>query len=442
MYSTADDEITLTRAAKLLTYLGITVTFQLVGFVMNVVYSSYLGKSPSFISSYLFRSNDASSVAAGFRSPGTWGSHIFGDYVWIYSEIKQFGFGAYFGGSQLTMLVLSNFPYYFSYTILVTFSLVIFFLSTSLLLPDETKLERWALTIGAVWITYPMLLALDRGQIHLLFISILFFGLALFFSTPANGRLAAILIGIAISFKLSPIFFLLVLAKRRNWKELRVALITTILALLLPLVYLKSGVGTFKRVLGLVPADKQDAMSLLYSDTSYFQSQVAYNHSFKSLSLFLARLNTFGSNFCEFVYANYFFFAAVLGFLISILVVRKAVSEFESMILIAIASSLLIPIAGGYTLLAFLMPLVIIMTDNNFIFSKWNVFYCFYIGFMMMPKQIPIGFGYFSDSSFTYNSVLNPLCSLLVILITFTRSIFWTSSARYTEVTEYLAEQK
>jgi hypothetical protein len=117
----------------------------------------------------------------------------------------------------------------------------------------------------------------------------------------------------------------------------------------------------------------------------------------------------------NFVYEHYFLFAGFLSVFLCWLIIQKSVTQFEAILLMAIASSLLIPIAGGYTLLVFILPIVVVLADKDFVFSRVNITYCCFIGIVLMPKQIALGFDIFQDSSITFGGILNPILSLSVI---------------------------
>ena len=81
----------------------------------------------------------------------------------------------------------------------------------------------------------------------------------------------------------------------------------------------------------------------------------------------------------------------------------------------AIASSLLIPISSAYTLLVFILPVVVVLGDQDFHFNRLNIVYCCVIGIVLMPKQYALGFKAFQDSSITLGGILNPGLSLLIV---------------------------
>ena len=127
-------------------------------------------------------------------------------------------------------------------------------------------------------------------------------------------------------------------------------------------------------------------------------------------------MNSALGNLGSFVYEHYFLCAGFLCIILGWLIIQKNVTQFESVLLMAIASSVMIPIAGGYTLLVFICPLVVVLADDDFRFDRLNIFYCCFIGIVLMPKQIPLGLGTFQDSSITFSGILNPSLSLIVIL--------------------------
>ena len=400
--------------SKLLTYLGITLVFQFLGFIATFAYSSYFNKAVTFAESFVFRSSDDPPLPLGFHKPQPFGNHFFGDYLWIYAEIKTSGLGGYFGLSQLFVLVASKLPYYLSLLGLLATTLLLLIVCSRLLLKETEFPEQLALLTGGLLITQPVLLAIDRGQIHLLLFALLLLGLTLSIKEGGNQTWGAILIAAAISMKLTPVFFLLLFVRKRHWRELKISLISLAGFLLLPLAYLSSGLGAWKFVLGL--SDKNEVQQQLYNSVKYFTGNLAYNNSFKLLSYHFAQMDSSLGKVGNFVYEHYFLFAGFLSVFLCWLIIQKSVTQFEAILLMAIASSLLIPIAGGYTLLVFILPIVVVLADKDFVFSRVNVTYCCFIGIVLMPKQIALGFDIFQDSSITFGGILNPILSLSVIV--------------------------
>ena len=400
--------------SKLLTYLGITFTFQFLGFVTTFVYSSYFNRSGSFAQAFVFQSPDEPYTTDGFLRPQPFGIHFFGDYFQIYSDVKTNGLGGYFGASQLFLLVASKLPYYVSLIILFATAFLVLYSSTRLLLHELGLPAQLALLTGGFLVTQPVLLAIDRGQIHLLLFALLLLGLTLSIQEGGNRTWGAIILAAAISMKLTPIFFLLLFVKKGNWKALKISIISLVGFLLLPFAYLRSGLGALKFILGFIVSNRAEQNT--YSSDEYFTGNLAHNNSFKLLSYHFSQMESSIGKIGGFVYENYFF---VVGFLIIFLcwlIIQKSVTQFEAILLMAIASSLLLPIAGGYTLMIFILPIVVVLADKDFVFSRLNIIYCCYIGVVLMPKQIDFKLQTFEPYSITLGGILNPSLSLCVIV--------------------------
>jgi hypothetical protein len=403
-----------TPISKLATYLGITLTLQLIGLIATFVYSSYFNRTNSFADSFLFRSADSPPTPVGFNRPPSFGNHFFGDYLWVYAEIKQIGSGGYFGVSQLFLLVASKLPYYASLVCLLATGGLLMYLAARSLLPDLKLPEQLLLLTGGFLFSQPVLLAIDRGQMHFLLFPLLLLGLSFAMSDGSRRTWGGVLMAAAISMKLTPVFFLLLFVKKRRWKDLRVSLLTLFGLLLLPIAYLPSGFGAWKYQLGLLETNKE--MSLMYNSKKYFAENVAHNNSFKLLTYHFSQMDSAVGQVGDFIFDNYFWFAGLLGIFLCWLIVQKCVTLFESALLMAIASSLLIPIASTYTLMVFILPVVVVMSDKEFVFSRMNLIYCFIIGVMLMPKQIALSFAVFQDASVTFGGILNSGLSLLVVI--------------------------
>ena len=401
--------------SKLLTYLGITLSFQFLGFVTTFVYSSYFNQTATFAQSFVYLSDDNPPLSEGFLRPQPFGIHFFGDYLWIYAEIKTSGLGGYFGVSQLFLLVASKLPYYMSLIFMFATAFLLLCVSIRLLLHELGLPSQLALLTGGLLVTQPVLFAIDRGQIHLVLFALLLLGLTLSIQEGGNRTWGAIIIAAAISMKLTPIFFLLLFVKKRNWRELKICIFSLVGFLLLPFTYLSSGLGSLKFILGLSETNKYQLQ--LYSSPEYFSQTLAHNISFKLLGYHFSQMDSSLGKIGAFVYEHYFL---VVGFLIIFLcwlIIQKSVTQFESILLMAIASSLLVPIAGEYTLVLFILPIVVILAEKDFVFSRLNTIYCCYIGLVLMPKRVELGFNQFENSSITWGGILNPVLSLCVIVL-------------------------
>ena len=415
-----DDEVS--PRSKILTYLGITLTFQFLGFVTTFVYSSYFSRTTTFAESFVFRSSDNTAGFLDFRFPQPFGNHFFGDYLWIYAEIKTNGLGGYFGASQLYLLAATKLPYYLSLIVLFVTAVLLLYASIRLLLQVLGIREQWALLIGGVLFTQPVLLAIDRGQIHLLLFALLLLGLTLSIKEGGNRTWGAILIAAAISMKLSPVFFLLLFVRKRHWRELKISLVSLTVFLLLPLAYLNSGIGSLKVALGLFKSNEADPV--LYSTDEYFSATLAHNNSFRLLSYYISQMDSSLGKVGNFVYERYFLFVGFLFLFFCWLIIQKSVTQFEAILLMSIASSLLVPIAAGYNLMVLILPIVVVLTDKDFVFGRLNIIYCCFIGIMLMPKQIALGFGPFQDTSITLGGILNPSLSLALIIVIFGKCLY------------------
>jgi len=423
-----------TQSSKLLAYLGITVTFQLIGFVATYVYTSYFSRSSTFAQVFLFRSSDSPPVALGFSRPSPFGNHFFGDFLDTYSQTKVNGSGGYYGFSQLFLLVASKLPYYLALVGLFTICILLLYMAARFLLSELGIPEQMALLSGGFLFTQPALLAVDRGQVHLLLFGFLLLGLTFIIKNDGNKTWGAILIAAAISMKLAPIFFILLFVRKGYWRELKVSLISLMVFMFLPLAYLKSGLGSWRVALTLFESDK--SQQAMYITDQYFVDNLATNNSFKLLGYHFSQMSSVLGEVGSFVYERYFLCAGFLCLFLGWLIIQKNITQFESVLLMAITSSLLLPIAGGYTLLVFILPIVVVIADQDFYFNSLNTIYCCFIGIVLMPKQYALGFRTYTDSSVTLGGVLNPGLSLLVIFFIAGKCLFLSKKTSFAKKLE------
>jgi hypothetical protein len=380
---------------------------QYIAFLSVYIYSSYFERG-TFASTFLFRSADES---LQILKPIKLGVHFFGDFYQIFYTTKVNGSGGYFGFSQLLLFLVSDFHYFVALSFTLLLGLACFYFGNHLLLSEFSKIDRH-LVFSLLCISfYPILLCLDRGQIHLLSIGFVFFGLALIKKTGKYKSLGILFICLGISFKIAPIFFILLLVRNRDWKSLRNASATLIFAIISPAIFMANGIIS-------IPKSFLEIGSSLYSSPGFFKNSLAYNQSFKALAYWLSQ-SADGSvqKFGDMMFHNYSIIAVLLALILMILIISPFTSNLEALILCSIGASFLVPIAVAYTNVVFLVCLIEYIQNSDKSKKSIESIYVIALGFICAGKSIPLNLGYFRDDVAVMNTLFNPVLALILIVV-------------------------
>jgi len=378
---------------------------QYFAFLCVYIYSAYY-EYGTFAGTFLFRASDKSFE---ILKPIKLGVHFFGDFYQIFYDTKINGSGGYFGFSQLLMFLVSDLHYFVALSLTLLLGLACFYLGNHVLLSKFSKIDR-VLIFSLLCISfYPILLCLDRGQIHLLSIGLVFFGLALIKQANQYKSLGILLLCMGISFKIAPIFFLLLFIRNRDWKSFRNAGATLILAIISPAIFMANGIMS-------IPKSFLSIGSSLYSSPEYFKNTLAYNQSFKALAYWLGQ-SPHGSvqHFGDIMFRHYSIIAVLLALILMILIISQFTSNLEALILCSIGASLLAPISGLYTNLVFWVCLIEYIQNSDESKKKIESVYVIALGVICAGKNIPLNFGVFRDDLLVMNSLINPILALFLI---------------------------
>lgn len=393
--------------------IGTVAGIQLIGLVLAYVYSNYFGRA-TFADAYLFRSVDSSPLALGATSSPILGSHHFGDFQWPLSTTKDLGRGGYYGGAQLFFFMVRDLPSTFGLLLALIIPVVLILMAVNCLSRELTTGEVIAGAILLFFATQPVLLAVDRGQIHLLMVALLVLGFSLQVpeTSKTKRQLGAMLIALAASMKIVPVFFLLFFLRKNHRSQLLGGIGVFVVALLLPTAFIRSGIGSLLSIVGLQQFVRDDLTDNLYSSVSFFENTKAFNHSFKAFIGVLQEHTALANNFFSMGFRNYYLVAAAIFFVFSGTIVSKKLTDAQSLLVCAILASRLIPISSGYTLIVFLIPIFVVLADNAQERQRSNLICVLICALSIMPTQIRIGGLPFTPNSYTYSSLFGPAISL------------------------------
>lgn len=351
--------------------------------------------------------------------PGPLGVHTFGDFLQPLWQSRLTpspyiaGNSSYLPGANGVFWLFSWLPYWPSFLLFLAISL------TTLSFPfwkAESNLDTWSrigLVLGGVWLTYPLLFALDRGNIQLLTVG--FIVLAFYSSSRNRPVLAGVCLGAAICLKAYPVLFLIIFLRRKSWRTVTTTIGTAGLCTALPLVLFGGGLLRNTRALISNLSSSQEELSSL---------SLYANNSLKALGLSMrsAGLDGFANIFSDYS-AIIFGFLLLAIFCLSLL---RECDDLEIALLVATVSCLAVTFSPGYVLLLFLVPAFFIYHHLSHLPNKWVVFYSGIIALLLMPKQLPMQFwkDSYLQSSPSVASLVNPLIMVILVLVILTRVLY------------------
>lgn len=422
--STNRDDTACQPGEVALALCGLMSFVQVIGLGIAYIYSAYLGRA-SFDKAFLFRAADATSVAEGFEESLRLGVHQFGDFVWPLSLTRIHGRGGYFGGAQLFFLGVGSLPVWLALIFLFMVSSSVTWIAVRIALPTLVVEHRLLVFVSMFLFVHPVLLSFDRGQIHLLMIAMLLFAFVSLRSgsSPNLKIFGSVILGIAVSMKLAPIFFIAFLWRHEFRRYMKIAIGSFVTALVVPLIVGKAGAGSILNALGLVTSRDTKQMDDLYFSPDFFIQNRAFNQSFKALADFISIHGGVFATTGEALFTNYHLFGVSLVIICVFVILSQRLSHFESLIVCAIATSRLIPISAPYTSGVYLVPLFWLMNDSTEWTRRSSRMLALLLVVMTVSVQVPIFSNRFASENFVYGSVVGPAISIFIILYFVIRTV-------------------
>ncbi len=380
---------------KLIVFIGI------VGFISAVIYHYVLGFYLNFpwpYNSFLFTPEDK---FMDFYHTWIMGRDILAgnnpyvnEFPFVYFPFAAFAILPFSFGSWHTGLII------FSLLIISVFG---WFLYQGIKgFENYNLLEKAGCVILLAITSYPLLFVLDRGNVEgLLFIFLCFF---IYFYKKGRFLLSIIPLALAISMKLYPLVFVVLLISDRRYKE-------TIFCVLLSLGVTLSSLLLMKgNIFFSVTEFMKD---LLWFKNGYIigNSGANYNHSlfnfFKGVYLYYLPitkdLNIFSS--------LYTILAFIIFGLIALYIIFAEKKLWRKTALLVLSMILLPYVSFDYTLIHIYIPLMLFINSDEKI-SKSNLAVCILFGLLIIPKHyfVPV-----MSYNVSINVCLSPLIMLSII---------------------------
>ncbi len=302
------------------------------------------------------------------------------------------------------------------------YSLAVFFLTVTTLLmvsiPVLIALQEFSISqkstilVAGFVFTYPMLMILDRGNLQGIVTGCCLFAIMLM----SRGRYleSAVLLGIAAALKIYPGIYFLVFLKQRRFKELSLAITTTVL---LTVVSVSTFTGTwaenfagFKLGLRAFTGDIADANihALLFQ-----------NHSLLALISYVSLQDVkFFSSAALLSITFYQFLILTTGTLVVLWILFSKYQNENQVLLSLTTAIVLIPsISYGYALSMFFIVLLNLF-DRKTDLSKFSITYVkvtlVLIALLFAAKGFPLNVALSS-----WMNILDPIILLLLLIVSF-----------------------
>lgn len=269
------------------------------------------------------------------------------------------------------------------------------------------------------FLSYPFIFAIDRGNIEIylyLFLSLFFY----FYYIKKNEILSIVFLSIAIGMKLFPAVFLVILFKDKQYKQLFLTIVVTIVL----------SIGSLSLVSGALLDNIKLFISVLsnYSQLYIIGSPghaagLGFNNSLFGF-IRLAGPNIYMLNYynnAEIVLRAYLIFSLFFFSLISLYILLKENVLWKQIALLVFCMNLLPYVSADYKLIHIYIPLLFFLISKEN--SSFDRLYAFLFGFLLIPKAYYIISKMITDSGradINIGVILNPL-----LMISFCMLIIW-----------------
>lgn len=362
----------------------------LTGFIVSVFFHYILGfylKSGYPYNTYLFDPN-----------------YFFNDFFTIYDLTKNSHnyTNPYFPFANVIVLFLTYLNKYLAfYSIILVFYLTMFYQNYNYIINDiENKFSQYHIFMIFTFISYPVLFALDRGNIEI----ILYIFLALFFYFYSKDKPIwyIIFLSAAICMKLYPAVLLILLLSDKKYKETIYIVIFSLGITLASYEFLS--IAFNENVFNTISAHLEVLNSFNYR-CFYHSNGLDHNHTLWVLLEIISGLVNLSQ-----LSIIYLLFVIILFLYISYYVVFIENIKWKKVALL-ILTMLLFPYTSfDYTLIHIYFPMILFINFNER--DKYDLLYSILFGFLMIPLAY-----YYIFEDISISAVIYPAVMILIIVI-------------------------
>jgi hypothetical protein len=265
--------------------------------------------------------------------------------------------------------------------------------------------ERLLYVLLVFLLNYPMLFALDRGNLDLYVLVFITFFLFNYSASNSTVRsLAVVSLSIAIALKIYPVLFAIIYLKDRRYRELILAACYTMLLTLGSLAILDGGV--VDNIKGFIEVMHLSADTL---KTDWLWAHRGSSSFFSSWRLFAAfHVGDSAVALCEHWYP---FLSTIFG-LCSLLFVFYRKLEFWQLAAIIVCLVTGLPTVSNDYRLTLLLPVIVLMNSAEMTGSMvlQTMFLC--VAFLLVPKNI-----FYLHEDIGVSSMISGMILLLLLLM-------------------------
>jgi hypothetical protein len=412
-------QIEKTSTVLLREYSAIVGVCFAIGAIASFVIAAYLdhGSIQQFMS---FVGNDSPSGYVDSVKPNPLGVHYFGDYLlprwqsemsspWSIQDPSRGPLNNYLPFTMALFWIFSHFSYWTSFIVymLLPTSLLIIVIWKSLTF--DSVLERMQFLVTSVFLTFPFISLMDRGNVQIYVVATLALSLWLFCKNHATW--GAVVLGFSIALKGYPIFLIAIWIHARRWKDVFVAAITSLMLTVAPLLLYDGGITrNISRIFENVRINED-----LYAGDS-----LAFNNSLRGFLLTLTNLDFLGTgHLFHFLDEKFLLVFLVLAIIAGSLLLFSKIELVEIVVLSLALMSLFVDFVAGYALGVYFLFIIAIGLNENKI-PKWPMrFLMFSLAIQMAPKGFSLQFWNQDPSNFdpSFNSLLGGMASLMSIAV-------------------------
>lgn len=372
----------------------------LIAVIAHYVAGQYFGYRYPF-NTFLYRPADGD--LTGPAGPRGLGDHLFGDLYQVWAQTRQespyrsenpFYESVYPPFAHLALRLISWLAYDVAAVVFLTAGMCVLIWLGYRTLPG-TRLARTQAALILVLASYPVLFAMDRGNVDLVVLVLLWLALvpgAL--AKRAPRWLAPMLLGAAMAFKLYPCLFVIVLLRQRKWRDASIAVAS---ASLLTLAALLSLGGGFRSNAGGFWASLHTFAG--FSAVERSDLFVQHSPSIRAGAQAVVSVGLLPAETVDVLSTT----ALVLGLLTLAAVALLPLQPWQQLYLVATVATTCLAGTHDYRLLLFILPLVARLqeqTDARVCRDSLTVA----LTMVLVPKSLPVLYG-----DVTVGVVLNPI---------------------------------
>ena len=309
------------------------------------------------------------------------GQHYFSDLLDGHSNFGSRG--SYYGLSYIFYLLTINFSYEVVFVMFVLSGIVVCGLS----------IKRWLNIVAdyqknmvyALHFSYPFVFAADRGQMHLLIGYLFALGLSFVAKTEDDAKVIArgqLALGASFSMKLFPSIVFAFFPRFWSFQKWKILASSFIGFVLVAILLSSEEFGIVKNIFG---------GRGLYDEPFYFEGALTLNTSLKALIFNFQSLNiALFKNILDFLFLNYFFIYLVYASVAFVFMQGKNVQSHERLLVGAIISISIAPIAAVYCQTVVAACALWSLTCDQFVSVFRRRFYVSVVLISIVPFTVPL----------------------------------------------------